>query len=254
MTAATRPRRLQSGPPAPPRPGTVEVWKLSLDLPGSSLTELRELLSGDELARAARFRRRVDAERFVAARGQLRRILGACLGRCPSEIVFAYGPYGKPSVEEGRAGRTLDFNLAHSEGIALLAVTGGSSVGVDVELPRPGFGGIDIARSFFAAGEVDRLVALPAAEREAGFLRCWTRKEAYVKARGAGLQLGLGSFEVSLAGGAARLLRCAGEDELERWSLIDLSDRAQRYYAALAVEEPSPIVQERVWKDRDGGA
>jgi 4'-phosphopantetheinyl transferase len=230
---------------------TVEVWRLSLDLPGSRLAELRASLSEDELARASRFRRPVDAARFVAARGLLRQILGGYLGRPASAVAFAYGTFGKPALADRSA---VDFNLAHSEGLALLAVTAGRVVGVDLEVPRPGFGGIDIARSFFAAGEVRRLTALSRSDREAGFLRCWTRKEAYVKACGAGLQIDLGSFEVSLSAGRPRLLRCSDPEELGRWSLVDLSDPATGYYAALAVEGSSPVIRERAWEDRDRSA
>ena len=252
MTTATeRTPRGASTAAGAPVPEVVELWRLSLDLTGTSAAELRNALDEEELARAARYRNPRDGARFAAGRGYLRRVLGSYLGVDPAAVDFAYGPFGKPEL----AGEhSLAFNLAHSEGLALLAVTRGAAVGADIEFARPGFGGIDIAERFFAAGEVRELTALPEAEQEAGFLRCWTRKEAYVKAHGAGLSMELDSFEVPLSAAVRRLRWTRAADDVERWAFVDVSDPGAGYHAALVVEAAEVVVRERSWEGGDRGA
>ena len=237
-----------------PAPGLVDLWKLPLELPVRLAGEMRELISADERARAARFRHERDAKRFVAGRGQLRRVLGHYLDLDPSRVAFSYGRFGRPSLADPAVRPPLDFNLAHSDGLALLAVTGGAAVGVDLERARPGFGGIDIARQFFAPGELRQLLALPEARREAAFLRCWTRKEAYVKAHGAGLQMALDSFEVPLSSARVQRLRWSRVPrEVDRWSLLDVSALVAGYQAALVVAG-NVRVRERSWDVEAGNA
>jgi 4'-phosphopantetheinyl transferase len=202
---------------------TLDVWLLDLEAPAHAQRSLRSTLSKDELELATRFRFRRDAERFVAGRGQLRRILAGLLECDPAALRFAYGPSGKPSLP-GRSG--LGFNLAHAQALGLLAVAENAEVGVDIELhSTPGQDWEELAHRFFAPEEVRALMALPASQRDVGFLRCWTHKEAYVKALGDGLQLPLRDFAVSLAPGKPALLRWSRRaGELERWTLMDLSE------------------------------
>lgn len=221
----------------------IEVCQLRLELSDAELAGLDGCLSWDERARASSFRFERDRRRFVAARGQLRHELGARLGLAPAEVVFDYGRFGKPSVA---GAEDIRFNLARSHGWALLAITHGAEVGVDLEVPRPGDDDEPVARSFFCAAESAALAACPERGRHAAFLRCWTRKEAYVKALGDGLQMPLDAFEVSLdSAPAPRLLWCRDAGEVERWHFTDLS--TSRYTAALAVEssvEPAIRVRE----------
>jgi 4'-phosphopantetheinyl transferase len=150
---------------------------------------------------------------------------------------FGYNPYGKPALvgEEGEKG--LRFNVSHSHGLALYAITRGREIGVDLERIRPFPDLIGLAERFFSPKEVAALRTLPAPMQTEAFLTCWTRKEAYIKAKGEGLSLPLSQFEVSLAPGEPSALLRTQWDALEasRWSLHALTP-GPGYVAALAVE------------------
>lgn len=232
-------------PPALPDlpPGQAHIYRLSLDLPVDSLEPLRALLDETEQARAARFHFEGDRQRFVAAHGQVRQVLGNCLGLPPADLRFALNPHGKPALVE--AG-DLRFNLSHSRAWALLALCRGQELGVDLEAERDKVNFTSLARRFFAPGEVERLLALPPEQQRAAFFTAWTRKEAYLKARGEGLTVSLGSFEVSLAPGQPPQvfdLPARAPDPL--WRLYDLPP-IPGFAAALAVAgEP---VEVRCWE------
>jgi len=221
-------------PATPPTLGVHEahLWCLDLDAPGGAETA-PDILNGEERARAARFHFERDRHRFIAGRTALRRILATYLNRTPADLVFTVGPHGKPALEN----LWLEFNLSHSGGCGLLAVTRGRRVGVDVERVRADFAGEDIARRFFAPAEVEALAASAPDQYATGFFRCWTRKEAYVKARGDGLSLALDRFEVPLDQAATRALASCLDDpsECARWSLREIVP-APGYLGALVVE------------------
>ena len=214
----------------------VHVWRAALDLTVSQVQHLKQTLSPDELARAARFRFPKDRDHFIVARGVLRTILGRYLGLEPSRLRFCYSPYGKPSLDRECGGDSLCFNLSHSHGLALFAVTRDRELGVDIEYLRRDLADEGIAQRFFSPPEVAALSALPTGVRGVAFFNCWTRKEAYIKARGEGLSFPLDQFDVSLAPGEpAALLRTEGDpQEASRWSLVALSPGAD-YVAALVV-------------------
>jgi len=225
--------------PARPRASAeeVHVWRAFLDLPPHRVEKLARTLSSDEVRRAEHLFFSVDRLRFTVARGVLRIILGSYLGIPPDEVAFAYGPHGKPALppefDEGR----LHFNVAHSLGLALYAVARDREVGVDVEWMRPQPVSRSVAARFFAPIEVERLAALPEESQGEAFYRCWTRKEAYIKARGEGLSLPLDQFDVSLAADErpVRLRTYHSPADAERWRLWALQP-APGYAAALAVE------------------
>ncbi|MBL8341589.1 MAG: 4'-phosphopantetheinyl transferase superfamily protein [Rubrivivax sp.] len=186
--------------PAAPGPGEVQVFLASLDNPPWPGETLRAALEPAELARAERFHFERHRRHFIHARGLLRHLLARALGSDPHALRFAFGPQGKPGLEapEQTGPRTLDFNLSHSGGLGVVALSDGASVGVDIEAPRAVPELLAIARQNFAAGELATLQALPAGQQPDAFLACWTRKEAFVKALGGGLSVALDSFEVSL--------------------------------------------------------
>jgi 4'-phosphopantetheinyl transferase len=234
---------VRHGAPARARPGVaageMHVWHAWLDQPAVVVEQLHGLLAEDERARAASFHFDRDRGRYVVGRGLLRSLLAAYTGAAPRDLEFRYGEFDKPRL----AGTGPRFNISHSGAIALLVFVEGVEVGIDVELE----GGDEfprdrIAERFFSPAEVAALGALPAPERPRAFLRCWTRKEAFIKARGDGLSLPLDSFDVTLAPGEpAALLRTAwSEDEPSEWWLQDLSDRARSYVAAVALRGPAP--------------
>jgi 4'-phosphopantetheinyl transferase len=203
-------------------------------LPQPSLERIRACLSPDELARVARFRFEKNRRRYVASQGALRDLLGRYLRCEASSIRFDYGPAGKPSLT---GGHPVQFNLSHSDEMALYAIALDREVGVDVELVRPRPMMEQVARRFFAAPEVAALLAQPEAERLQAFYRCWTRKEAYIKAKGLGLRIPLGSFEVSLRPGEPAALVWVRDDpeETARWSMASL-DPGNGYIGAVVVQ------------------
>jgi 4'-phosphopantetheinyl transferase len=213
----------------------VHIWRANLDQSPLMVGRFQHTLSVDEQMRADRFYFRQDRERFVNGRGLLRTILGCYLDSAPENLVFRYNHYGKPSIASKAGPDRIRFNVSHSHGTALYAVARDLEIGVDLELIRDGLEVEQIAASFFSRREVSALKALPAELRRHAFYLCWTRKEAYIKARGEGLSLPLDQFEVSLSPGEpAALISTQPDSEAVHWSLQDLS-LASGYVAAFAV-------------------
>ena len=160
----------------------------------------------------------VHRNRFIAGRALLRDLLAGYLGQPPEAIRFAYNEWGKPALAPGFVTRDLRFNLSHSEDLAMYAFVLDRDVGVDLEMIRAEVANERVAGNFFSASEVATLRALPLEHQAEGFFNCWTRKEAYVKARGQGLSIELKSFDVSLIPGQeAKILR---GDNCRGWSLV----------------------------------
>lgn len=198
--------------------------------PEHVIQALRSTLEPDELFRADRFHFEKDRRAFVVSRGFLREIIGRYTNTRPEQLRFAYGPYGKPALE-GR----LRFNMSHSHDLALIALTEDHELGVDVEYMRADSASADIARRFFSPVEVEIFNSLAEEDQVAAFFRCWTRKEAFIKATGKGLSQPLDGFDVTLGPREpAALLRVDGEDA-SRWTLSDVKID-EGYAAALAVE------------------
>lgn len=214
----------------------VHVWRASLDLPASGVQSLQHTLAADELSRAERFHFQKDCKRFIVARGLLRAILSRYLDMEPGQLRFCYSPYGKPALAT-TPGQDISFNVSHSHGLAFYAVTRGREIGVDLERIREDLDCEQIAARFFSPHENAVLRALPAKLKPEAFFNCWTRKEAYIKAKGGGLSSSLDQFDVSLAPGEpATLLKTRGDpEEATHWSLRALRP-GPGYVAALAVE------------------
>lgn len=216
--------------------GEIHVWRAFLSVDQSLLQHLESTLAEDEKARAARFIFDRDRDHFIAARGILRHLLSRYV-ECPAgTIKFAYGPQGKPALADPGSKSSVRFNLSHSHGLAVIAVGAGREVGIDVELLRPEFAGEDIAKRYFSAREVRELAQLPVGSRTEAFFRCWTRKEAYIKARGEGLHVPLDSFSVSLSPDRFPELLSADESRWKIESLVPSSEAERRYAAALVAE------------------
>lgn len=217
-----------------PGPGEAHVYQFSLE--GAPRDE--ELLGADERARAARFLLPVHRRRFVSGRAALRRILGSLLG-CPPEAVELIQEGGGKPVLPGS--HPLRFNLSHSGDRALLAVVLDHDVGVDLETLRADVATLDLAERFFSPWEREELLALPDPARLAAFFACWTRKEAFLKARGDGLRLPLDSFDVTLRPDQPpRVLRTGFDpSDAARFSLLDLP-AIPGFAAAMAVRGGIP--------------
>jgi 4'-phosphopantetheinyl transferase len=220
----------------------IELRRFVLDVGAARLAELRELLSPEERARAGRLRFARDAGRFVAGRAYVRQALGAIAGQDPAGLRIAAGSAGKPYLPDHP---DLRFNASGAGGVGMLATAHGLELGVDIELAEREHDGLDVARQFFCPAEVAALEGMAPAERPAAFLRCWTRKEAFVKARGEGLQIDLDSFEVSLGPDEPAELRwCATAGARERWTLVDCSGLAG--VTAAVCHEARPGVAVRI--------
>jgi len=215
----------------------VHVWGSELDLSEAELGKLAKTLALDEQARAARFRFPRDRRRFIVARGVLREILARYLDRDPAKLQFCYAPFGKPALTSNSGGDGLRFNVSHSHGFALYAVSLHRELGVDLECIRTNFPWEPIAERFFSPEEIDALHSVPCRLKYEAFLNCWTRKEAFVKARGGALSLRLDRFSVSLIPGEPVVLLKTEDNPLEasRWGLEQLAPRSG-YVAALAAE------------------
>lgn len=222
----------------------VHVWWLSLASDKRRAELARNLLQEEERARADRYHFARDRHRFSIARGLLRTILGEYTGEEPACLSLRLGPEGKPFLT-GRS--DIHFNLSHCEDRGVLAVAS-RPVGVDLEKLRRIPEALAIAENLFTASEMRALSAFPEARRSEGFLRCWTRKEAFVKARGGGLSTPLDSFEVTLEPDSARL--CLLEDPRnEAWRLHVL-EPGSGWVGALATDLGSARVVPRDWPPR----
>jgi 4'-phosphopantetheinyl transferase len=215
----------------------VHVWRVCLDDSALFLERLISILSIDEINRTNRYCFLADRNHFIVARGVLRIILGSYLNMKPDKLRFSYSPYNKPLLSDQLAGHVLNFNVSHSHGLGLCAVTRGRELGVDLEKICPVFINEQIPEHFFSPQEVAKLRALPNSLQEKAFFNCWTRKEAFLNAKGGGLSFKLNQFEVSFAPGEPAAILNTYDDlkERDRWSLIDINP-GPGYAGALAVE------------------
>ena len=220
--------------------GDIHLWTVGIgDSHAPDVLRARAaLLSPDEAQRADRFLRPADRDRFVLARGALREILAQYLGRSPSALVLGTGPHGKPMLIAGDPGaseRVLKFNVSHSGDIAVVALMADHAVGVDLEQIRSMPDADRMAERFFSVNEYAQYCTINPESRLDAFFRCWTRKEAYIKARGEGLSLSLQSFDVTLTPSERpRVLRIDdGTDEAAFWSLLEF-EPAAGYVGAVA--------------------
>jgi 4'-phosphopantetheinyl transferase len=209
----------------------VHVWRADLTDATQAEKNWRTLLSVDESERSLRFRFAKDRQNFIAVRALLRRLLASYLDRAPEKLVFVYSPAGKPALYESE----IRFNLSHSGEVALLAFARNREVGIDLELVRRNVEVESIAHRFFSPHEQQELAAIDGDERFQAFFRGWTRKEAYLKATGAGLTLPLSNFDVSLSAGNPDCLLNPKQGQpqaIPSWRLCDLTTSGG-YVAAL---------------------
>lgn len=178
-------------------PGDVQIWRVDIAPIARLIPPLLTRLSPEERVRADRFVFDRHRFRYVRARAALRALLGRHLQVPPGDVALRAAPGGKPYLAD--TGSSLYFNVSHSGDLALIALTMGGEIGVDIEAVRaPADDWVALARRYFAAEEVAALEHYPAPERVQAFFRCWTRKEAVVKLLGDGLRMPLDRFIVPL--------------------------------------------------------
>jgi len=223
-----------------PSPCGVDIWRARLDLDPAAIEALSGILSKEEQNRAARFRFSLHRGRFIASHGILRKILGCYLGHAPGAIHYSADAHGKPHLSA--LCRVIDrgdlrFNLSHSRDMALYAVAVNRDIGIDVEHAGRSCQALKMAARFFSPDEAAALGNLPERLREKAFFACWTRKEAYLKARGSGLSAPLDQFSVTVhPEEPPALLHAAWNDRAHlKWTLFDV-DPGGGFMAAVAVE------------------
>jgi 4'-phosphopantetheinyl transferase len=211
----------------------VQVWAVQLEASEDRFAQCLSWLSPDEAARAARFHFDKHRRAFILSRCVLRALLGGLLEMPPGQIVFSYGPKGKPGLADSSF--PIRLNASNSGNLAVYAFTEGCDIGIDVEQVRPIAEMETIAARFFAREETSELMALPEPDRPQAFFNCWTRKEAYIKAVGDGLSVPLDSFRVTLRPGVpAEMLCLGGSIEAARgWTLHHFAP-APEFVGALA--------------------
>lgn len=233
--------------------GDVHLWSAPLNVTDQVYERLSQSLTPDEWERADRFVFKRDRRNFIVARGILRDILAGYLDCQPMDIRLQYEPYGKPRIRYEGAPASLEFNLSHSSATLALVVSFGRQVGVDIERVRPLPDLDQVASSSFSDYERNALSALTPEEKLPGFFRCWTRKEAYLKARGDGLSIPLEAFDMSLAADnpIGMLSNRLDPSEVSRWSFFTFTPE-QGFIGALAIEGQGvkPIL--RRWNATEG--
>ncbi|MGK7922688.1 MAG: 4'-phosphopantetheinyl transferase superfamily protein [Trichodesmium sp.] len=172
----------------------VHIWSTKLKLSSSQIEELSKILSSDEIDRANKFHFKRDRNRFIIARGTLRKILSKYLKIEPTKLGFSYSDRGKPYLTN----TSILFNLSHSQDLALYAITKVNLIGIDLEYIRPMNDAENLAKRFFSAQEYKLINQLPPQQQQETFFKLWTCKEAYLKATGDGLAGGLEKVEISL--------------------------------------------------------
>ncbi|MGH9413536.1 MAG: 4'-phosphopantetheinyl transferase family protein [Terriglobales bacterium] len=209
----------------------VHVWRAGIDLSAAELEAAERTLAPGERERAARYRFSRDRRRAVAGRARLRTILARYLHCDARAVKFSYGRYGKPALADGCNAGDVRFNFSRAGGLAVCAVSWHREVGIDVERAAAPAGWGRVAEQFYTPGEARRLRALPEREAEREFIACWTRKEAYGKARGEGLAMAFADRDIPVS-----------QPQLEGWTVRSIPI-ADGFCAALAVEGQWPEYQ-----------
>ena len=216
---------------------SVHVWAVRLDDANVDLGQAREIISTDERERAGRFKFEQDRRRYLIAHAALHGILSRYLPVDSGRLSFDHGSNGKPRLSQALAPAGVQFNLSHSNELALFAVTRRGEVGVDIEYVKENFEFQDVAEKFFTAKEVAAILGLPAHLQRRAFFKCWTSKEAFLKAKGTGLSGKLDEVEIILT--ATQEVQVTAS--VPGWSLAELAP-IDSYEAALVVEgAPLPI-------------
>ena len=215
----------------------VHVWRVFIGEAMTGIKGLREILSAGEMARARSFHFEKDRNRFVVARGMLRRILGCYLGKKPQDLRFDYTRYGKPFLATAPGTTALYFNLSHSAEIVLYAFSRSGDTGIDTECIRGDIAYKEIAQRFFTPGEINVLEQTTETQQPRLFYQYWTRKEAFLKAVGKGVSFPMEQCDVSMADGRVlspvRLLSDA--NVISCWHVQDIFP-ADGYAAAIALD------------------
>jgi len=197
----------------------VDIWKICLKASDSQLSDYWQILSTEEKDRALQFYFKKETNAFIVSRAMLKTLCANYLYLKPQEIQLSYGEFGKPYLKASN----LDFNISHSAGQALMAFTSGSEIGIDIEKLNPDIEIEKLVKRFFSINEAKTVLALERSQRVTAFFKCWTRKEAFIKAVGKGLSFPLDQFDVTIHE-EVKFLSINGDENLaEEWSLVSFA-------------------------------
>lgn len=223
---------------------SVQLWKISFNDFSDDEKFFKNILSSEEIERAARFHFVIDSIRYKVTKAVTKIILGKILSKEPQAIKFEFNAHGKPFLKDNKDG--IQFNASHSGELGLLAITDIGPLGVDIERYRKNMLTEKFARRFFSLSEVKSFLALPQSQKEAGFFNCWTRKEAFIKALGLGLAMPLKDFTVTLIPeekAALKEIKNLNEN-VNNWLIKDIP-LPDAYAAAYAIK--AKAAQENCW-------
>jgi 4'-phosphopantetheinyl transferase len=223
------------------RENEVHIWLVQTNGESISLGDFKDFLSSLEQDRASKFKFETDRRRYITAHAALRSILSSYVNSPARELQFASGPYGKPKLAPIHDKKKIAFNLSHSHEVALIAITQGREIGVDVEWVREDFVFDEVAHRFFTTREVAALHALPLHLQREAFYKCWTSKEAFLKAKGTGLSGQLDEVEMGLTDHGVRV-----KGTVPNLSLVELTVDGG-YVAALVVGGVEPRLTYYAW-------
>ncbi len=229
----------------------IDIWRV--DLSNSKLDTCQTILSMDEKQRADKFIFDKDRDDYVRSRCSLRLILARCLSYPADKIVFQYGEHGRPELEVP-AVDDFQFNLSHSGHMALIVVSRGRNVGIDLNYLDQNQQWQPIAKRSFSSTEQALLFRLPEALQETMFYRIWSQKEAYTKAFGDGFSYGFQNFTVAVdVNGTTGLLADTRRPQfVDDWMIVNI-DAGEDWIAALAYNSKHSKVSIRQWEFHDGG-
>ena len=224
-------------------PGQVALWVINYaQTSDKEAARLRALLSQEELERNGNLRQPGHRKCDAVCRGTLRKLLSHYLDIPNDKLELSRGEHGKPLISSPHS--DLQFNYSHSGDCAAIALCHGPSVGVDIEYCQRNNDLAAISQRFFAASEIAALGDLPRAQQRRRFFQYWTLKEAYIKARGEGIFLGLGNFSFELDDTVPELIGISfiseQFDNPERWQFLQYQP-LEDYLVSVAIEAASPV-------------
>jgi 4'-phosphopantetheinyl transferase len=233
--------------------GHIDVWRSRIDLPVSEIEKYAETLSEQEQERAAKFTFPDKYEEYVVSRGLLRKALAHVLDQEPSSFKFDYTSSMKPYLVKQYNDRSISFNVSHSHGQALVAISLDRNIGIDIEKIRPDVEYEKLAKRFFSEAEHKALMQCAVEDRVAAFFATWTRKEAFVKAVGKGIAFGLSEFDVNISPFEPPIMLSTrwNPEDVSKWLMASI-DIEKNYMATLAADGGE--FQIRLWQSSIKGA
>ena len=234
-------------------PSAIHVWKVALTQAESAGARFESLLSSEEKQRSGRFRFDYLRSRYIFTHGALRVILSGYCGRSPASLRFNTGRYGKPFLVDP-SDSDLHFNLSHCDDLALVAVTIGCSVGVDVEKVRSLQSLDTMLDQYFSVEERNFVHSVPKPKQTRAFFTLWTRREAAAKAFGLNLEAALNGIPIPIFpfGGCTSISHSgtgesSGRSSSGSWYIQDL-ELDPEYCGALCTAEKKPAINIREFK------